>query len=281
MKTRFATLSPGLWLIIAIGFLFVVGTIRNSSAFERYRDPGTKAGNCSECHGAFSDTNSPKGTVFGTGNLNNKHDMHRDSSAMGTACALCHSSGDAKNPFIGSSDGTPNNLTGLGCSGCHLGPGLRAHHAKNGISLCYTDCHHDAAEVPAPENTKPPYYGTGDTKAEHPENLARVAKTNENWSVGDFLGLDNDGNNLYDAADFACAPYRILSTTREGKNVRITWSTAGGRRDAVVASKNVLGTYSNVGGPLTIPGTGIVTTNYLHIGGATNGAYYYRINYQP
>ena len=61
------------------------------------------------------------------------------------------------------------------------------------------------------ENVPPPYYGTVDTKVKNPGNTVLVANTNENWSIGDFLGLDNDGNNLYDAADFAITPYQVLS----------------------------------------------------------------------
>ena len=108
-----------------------------------------------------------------------------------------------------------------------------------------------------------------------------MANTNENWSIGDFLGLDNDGNNLYDAADFACGPYRILSANREGNNIRVTWLTAGGRRDAVQASATAQGPYTNLGTPLTLNGVGIVTTNYLELFGATNRTRFYRIKYQP
>lgn len=132
-----------------------------------------------------------------------------------------------------------------------------------------------------PENVKPPYYGTVDTKANHPENLVPVANTNENWSVGDYIGLDNDGNNLYDAADFACAPYKILSVAPEGANIRITWQTAGGRRDAVQASAMPGGPYTNVSPALGIAGIGIVTTNYLDSGGDLNKTRFYRISYQP
>ncbi len=245
------------------------------SAFPRYRDPATGSGNCSDCHGAFTDSTSPKGTVFPSAS---KHEMHRAATSMDTACALCHTSGDNHNPYTYSSDGTANN-TGLGCSGCHMGEGLRRHHEANGVGLCY-DCH-DPFEQAAPENTKPPYYGTPDTRANHPENLVPVANTNENWSIGDFLGLDNDGNNLYDAADFACAPYKILSVAPEGKNLRITWQTAGGRRDAVQAAGFLSGAFTNVAAPRTIPGIGIIVTNIVELYAATNTERLYRINYQP
>jgi hypothetical protein len=154
--------------------------------------------------------------------------------------------------------------------------GLRAHHNANGVTECY-DCH--VPEAAPAENVKPPYYGTADTKVKNPGNTVLVANTNENWSVGDFLGLDNDGNNLYDLADFAIGPYRILRLDREGNNVRVTWETAGGRTDAVRTSATVSGSYSNASSSFVIPGVGIVTTNYVHVGGATNRARFYQVKY--
>lgn len=271
MKTQLALPSLASALLIVVGLL--LGPDRGL-AYPRYRDPVSGTGNCSDCHGAFTDNTSPKATVFPS---NNKHEMHRASTSMATACNLCHTSGDNRNPYIGSSTGTANN-PGLGCSGCHVGAGLRAHHAVNGVTEC-ADCH--GSEVSAPENVKPPYYGTVDTKANNPANLARVANTNENWSIGDFLGLDNDGNNLYDAADFACNPYQILSTAKEGNNLRISWRTAGGRTDAVQAATQVTGTYANISLGLPIPGVGVVTTNYLEVGGATNNMRFYRVKFAP
>jgi hypothetical protein len=149
---------------------------------------------------------------------------------------------------------------------------------NNGITVCF-DCH--VPETSPPENVNPPYYGTVDTKARNPGNTVRAANTNENWSVGDFLGLDNDGNNLYDLADFAIGSYRLLSVNREGNNIRVTWQTAGGRRDAVQASAAVGGSYSNVSPALTIPGVGVVTTNFVEVGGATNAMRFYRLKYVP
>lgn len=241
-------------------------------AFERYNDPNIGGGNCSTCHGSFLDGTSPQGTVFPSGD---KHRMHRNSANMGTACNLCHSSGDNDNPFIGSSDGTANNQ-GLGCSGCHEATGLRKHHRVNGVTACIV-CHTQDPATPPAENVKPPYYGTVDTKANNPGNSVLATNLNENWSVGDFQGLDNDGNNLYDLADYAIGPYRLLSLNREGNNMRITWQTAGGRTNTVQAAAAVSGSYSDVSASLRIPGVGLVTTNYLEVGGATNLARFYRM----
>ncbi|MFO0838498.1 MAG: putative metal-binding motif-containing protein [Phycisphaerae bacterium] len=164
---------------------------------------------CQNCHGAFTDATSPRGTIFP---LNDKHEMHRNASYMATNCDLCHTTGDGRNPFLKSSNGTANN-PGVGCLGCHgqnyggsignLGAGLRAHHAANGVTLC-SDCHSDPA--PLPETSRPVYYGTADTRVNDPCNIGPAFL--ENWSVGDTRGLDNDGDNLYDAADPDAILYR-------------------------------------------------------------------------
>jgi hypothetical protein len=260
------------WMVGA-SLLALVVARNTSQAYDTYS--GGSDGGCIDCHGDFRGSTSPKGTIFPSGQ---NHEMHRASTSMATACALCHSSPSRTPVFTGSSDGTANNL-GLGCSGCHVGPGLRKHHVINGTTICYP-CH-DPSETSDPENVKPPYYGTVDTKVKNPGNTDRVANTNENWSVGDFLGLDNDGNNLYDAADFAITPYLLFSPAREGNNVRITWITAGGRRDTLQVSDHVNGTYTNLSPALSIPGTGRVTTNYVQVNGAMNATRFYRLYYTP
>ncbi len=169
-------------------------------AYDRYND------GCQTCHGAFTDGESPKGTVFPS---DDKHRMHRDSSFMDADCNLCHTSGDDDNPFVGSSDGTANN-PGVGCVGCHgrdyggdignSGVGLRAHHAVNGVTACAL-CH-VSDPISLPESVQPIYYGTVDTRVDDSCNSAPDHL--ENWSIGDTLGLDNDGDNLYDAADGDC-----------------------------------------------------------------------------
>jgi len=138
---------------------------------------------------------------------------------MATACNLCHTSSDNRNPYIGFSDGTADN-PGLGCVGCHgrvedeghdsisagRGAGLRQHHTNAGVSSCSL-CHSDANPAnytPVGEHVFPPYYGTNDTNADEPCNPVRQAGINENWTAGDFIGLDNDGDGLYDTADPDC-----------------------------------------------------------------------------
>lgn len=265
MNKRIPTTANRLTLTIGASLLALAAACNTSQAYPTYNS------GCNNCHGAFTDSTSTKGTVFPSGD---KHEMHRNSSNMATDCALCHSAGDGRDPFIGSSDGI-GTVTGLGCAGCHVGSGLRKHHAFKGVTACYSGgsgCHGTGATETAPlENVSPPYYGkTPYTKCNNPGNTALVANTNENWSVGDFIGLDNDGNGLYDAADFAITPYRVLSTTKEGNNVRVTWQTAGGRKDAIQASDVVNGTYSKISSTITNAGVGVVTTNYLDVGTMTS-----------
>ena len=198
--------SPRRWLVLTGTALTValVGLIVPSTvAYERYND-GCDSG---DCHGSFTGGVSPKGTVFPS---NSKHEMHRGSANMEADCDLCHIGGGFSNPYIGDSNGTANN-PGLGCVGCHgrdygggvgnSGVGLRAHHTINGVASC-AGCHSDDP-APLPENILPTYYGTPDTKADDPCNMPPDFL--ENWSIGDDFGLDNDGDNLYDAADGDCA----------------------------------------------------------------------------
>lgn len=237
----------------------------SAQAYEQYTD-------CAACHGDFLGNTSTKGTVFPKGK---NHDMHRDSAYMATACNICHSGSSRTPVFIGSSAGTANN-SGIGCTGCHEPTGLRKHHLVSGVSECL-DCH-DTDGAPPKEGTNPPYYGTLDTKANNAGNTVLATNMNENWSVGDFLGLDNDGNNLYDLADYAVGPYRILSVGREGNNLRVTWQTAGGRTNKVQAASGPGGTYANVSLEIGIPGVGLATNTFLDLNAATNLSRYYRMN---
>jgi len=237
-------------------------------AYERYND------GCADCHGDFRDDTSPKGTLFSnTANENNKHDMHRN--AMETDCDLCHSSGPRADPFTGSSAGTANN-PGLGCAGCHMELGLRAHHALYGIT-----CH--GTEGPPPDEgvEMPPYYGTVDTLADNPCNDVLVSNTNENWSVGDFIGLDNDGDNLYDLADYSCGPLALLEIVPEGNDLVIRWETAGGRNEAVQSVTVLTNLFIDVDAPVAIPGVGLVTQEVVHAGAAAEPVQFYRIRSEP
>ncbi len=185
-------------LTFTIFILVALGFISNSSiAWQRY-DQG-----CNSCHGGFFSGVSPKGTTIP---FNNKHEMHINANYMDAACNLCH--GGQGVSYLASSGGTNTN-PGIGCIGCHgrsydgigySAAGLRRHHFNTGTTSC-AGCHSNDPE-PLPENIKPTYYGTVDTNIDDPCNLEPDFL--ENWSIGDTLGLDNDGDGLYDGEDGDC-----------------------------------------------------------------------------
>jgi hypothetical protein len=273
MKTVRTALKAGrsIWILLppmAAGTVLFFCAAGSGFGYPRYND------GCHTCHGAFTDATSTKGSIFPD---DNKHDMHRYN--MGTDCDLCHLSGDQKNPFLDDSNGT-SDTAGEGCIGCHVGAGLRAHHAANGIATCAA-CHTNEPTVIA-ENIAPSYYGSVDTFADNPCNDVLASNTNENWTIGDFVGLDNDGDNLYDLADFDCGPaYEITALTLQGSDVLVAWNTVGGRRDILQSAPSLSEPFSDVGVVLEIPGVGIVTTNAAELGGVTPSNRFYRIRYAP
>lgn len=267
MKKNFrSTFLPKLQILI-ITAVVAFGTCERALAYLDY-------GGCKTCHGDFRGPVSPKGIVFPSGN---KHEMHRATTSMDADCNLCHKGSSRTPVYIASSNGTTAN-SGIGCIGCHEAAGLRAHHVASGVAECY-DCHDPAASPP--ETVNPPYYGTIDTRVKNAANTILAANTNENWSVGDFIGLDNDGNNLYDLADYAVGPLKAVGVVKEGANVRISWLTAGGRKEVVQAAGSPSGAFTNVGGAVTVSGVGTATTNVLDLNAATNVTRYYRIKSVP
>lgn|GEM_PF-1681457 len=165
------------------------------TAYERYSD------GCDSCHGGFMSTTSTK-----PGNTwpDKKHDVHRH-QMLNDECLACHVSvGD--NPQMNRSGGTAS-LPADGCLGCHgqptagggvSGAGLRRFHANKGVAVDCADCH-TSDPVPPAESVAPPYYGKTGVNITAPCN----GDGSEDWT-GDGLGLDNDGNLVYDTADVAC-----------------------------------------------------------------------------
>ena len=258
----------GTLLACAVASLLMLSA-SSSFAFERYQD------GCTDCHGDFTDSTSTKGSTFPLGD---KHEMHNGTSYMNTECNLCHTSGDQKNPYIKSSNGTGNN-SGLGCNGCHEAYGLRAHHAINGVADC-VDCH-DTDGTPPAENVNPPYYGTADTKVNNACNDVLASNTNENWTIGDFIGTDNDGDNLYDLADYSCGPLRMVDAVPEGNDLRVRWETAGGRTERIQATTVLTNSFSDIGSNVPIPGVGIVTQEVVIANGATGSEGFYKVRSNP
>ena len=106
---------------------------------------------------------------------------------------------------------------------------------------------------------------------------------------------DADGDGLTNAQEFSIgsnpvdptSPFRISAIQREGDDIRVTWSTAGGTTNMLQVSPGADGgSYSNnfadLPPQLITIGAGILTTNRVEAGGATNSpARYYRIRLVP
>jgi len=174
------------------------------------------ASGCDNCHGGFEDNpySPPSG---GTDWGDSLHIVHR-SDMLGNDCDTCHTgTGGTRSPvFLESSNGG-NGLAAISCVGCHgrdedngnatatgtsqRGAGLRQHHV--GFATC-TGCHDDqSGYTPVGENILPNYYanpGTG-----HPAIPSHSCNHlgDEDFD-GTALGLDNDGNGVYDMADTNC-----------------------------------------------------------------------------
>jgi hypothetical protein len=127
---------------------------------------------------------------------------------MNTDCGLCHRNDDGRNPFLNDSD-----AGGLGCAGCHVNTPtvagapdanpLARHHGVRGIATC-SACHAPLAPDASVESAAPPYYGRPDTNVTDSCNAPPDYR--EDWS-GDpqRLGLDNDGDGVYDGSDTDCS----------------------------------------------------------------------------
>jgi polygalacturonase len=97
-----------------------------------------------------------------------------------------------------------------------------------------------------------------------------ISNTNE------FLAGTNPTNNA--------SGFRILSVTRQGSDISITWETSGGRTNAVQATGTASYTtnFSDISSPMVILGSGDAITNYVDAGGATNtSSHYYRVRLMP
>lgn len=205
-----------------------LGTPEGASAYVRW------GSGCTDCHSDFRDEVSIK-----PGNTwpDDKHNVHRRSIINDTSsdyCGVCHvTNGD--NPLLNGSRGEPG-IPGVGCMGCHgvdpdpstpnnlwWGAGLRLHHANanvgtdNANMLC-VDCHDDDP-APLGEDSVPIYYGITDINVLDPCN----GDGSENWT-SDGLGLDNDGDLDYDAADSDCSASAAIFTDGFESGDLTAWS---------------------------------------------------------
>ncbi len=76
--------------------------------------------------------------------------------------------------------------------------------------------------------------------------------------------------------------FRIVNTTISNGDVRLTWSTVGGKSYSVQTSSFAGIGFTDAIPVITAPGTNESTTNYLDIGAATNvSSRFYRIRLAP
>jgi hypothetical protein len=203
-------------LMAGVVLLFAEG----ANAYTQYSEDDD-ATLCGACHGDFR-SSSYTSLSDGESWANGLHNTHRSVMLAGD-CDTCHGSSNFP-VLIGSSSGG-DGLDPIGCAGCHgraedaivggagsegYGAGLRQHHWRAGETICL-DCHDDSdpAEYdPVGEDIFPPYYSNGDPNhlliPGDPCNLQADGYP-EDYAAS-TLGLDNDGDDLYDAADIIDCP---------------------------------------------------------------------------
>ncbi len=187
-----------------------------AAAYDTY-STSTTAGNCAECHGDFRA--SPYASkVDGVSWGSSLHDVHRN-TMLNRDCNACHSGASRTPVNLGSSAGGTG-LQPSSCAGCHgrsqdgtgsgtlgFGAGLRQHHYRKSVTVCL-DCHSDANpanRTVVGENILPPYYASpGTNHPAMPTNTCDPAARNFENFAGSALGLDNDGDSLFDQADPNC-----------------------------------------------------------------------------
>lgn len=105
----------------------------------------------------------------------------------------------------------------------------------------------------------------------------------------DYTG-DIGGTNriwILNASEWLAAPFVSLTATiqaiaPEGNDIRIAWSTIGGKTNFIQAGNVSLNNFTNISSAIVCPGTTSATTNYLDAGAVTNfPSRFYRIRLVP
>jgi hypothetical protein len=80
----------------------------------------------------------------------------------------------------------------------------------------------------------------------------------------------------------AASAFHVISVSRSGTDIRVTWMTGAGKTNILQAAANMGGGYSNISPNLVVTGNGDSITNYLDVGAATNTpGRYYRVRLVP
>ncbi|NIP52246.1 MAG: hypothetical protein GWN67_21310, partial [Phycisphaerae bacterium] len=207
LNKKFGYSKYSVWLVL-YAFVLITLLFVKAQAYESYHDPlSDDQGYCRTCHTGF------------TGGISDTlHSLHTGGDdPVTTNCDLCHTGSGRDNPL------TMWSVDGLGCAGCHgrdygetiaadyrdfstsgtakaSAYGLRRHHHNAGINIC-SSCH--APIEPFPENAPaPPYYARHDVSL---GGMPLNTCTNEDTQNDiDSMGLDNDGDFLYEGLDADC-----------------------------------------------------------------------------
>ena len=173
---------------------------------------------------------------------------------LNSDCNACHNAFGRFPVYLDSSTGGTG-LEAISCMGCHgreedntvisgSGAGLRQHHWRAGEQGCL-DCHDDANPAnftPVGEEILPPYYLADDPN--HPLIPSDPCNPSadgfpENYAASN-LGLDNDGNGLYDGEDLmACLAKGDVngSGVADLADVILSLQVAGGMTPAGIVHK--------------------------------------------
>lgn len=219
--------STALRAAIALLALSLCGAVAN--AYEQY-SVNRDATNCRACHGDFRAsapyTSANDGVQWknpGTGANLNLHDGHRTFMLSGN-CGACHASAGRFPTYLDTAAGG-NGLAAISCLGCHgraepaaggavKGSGLRQHHYRSGVTGCLS-CHPDsnpANFTTANEHVFPPFYFMPDASHPNkPKNPCNIGGSE--GAVAPPLGLDNDGDLVYDGAEPECDPLPAHTST--------------------------------------------------------------------
>jgi hypothetical protein len=102
--------------------------------------------------------------------------------------------------------------------------------------------------------------------------------------------LDSDGDGVSNLNEFLAGTnpkdpksfFHIVSVNPEAGNLRITWSTVGGKSYRVQTNGPITSTFGDLSPLISVPGVGESKTNFLDIGSLRNApARYYRIRLGP
>jgi hypothetical protein len=169
MKERVRKSSVVSLSTVQIMFIALI-MMMTAAAAEAFMNFGLTGQNCKVCHTLFAG-GLPVGDA--------EHIAH--AMSVNNDCSVCHAPGLTVPPPMAN------------CSQCHFPAGLREHHRNAGVHQC-SGCHMNP-ETASPESTIPTgYAGTGLDPCNGSEELF----------VSFTMGLDNDGDLLYDGDDPDC-----------------------------------------------------------------------------